>query len=82
LLRIRLELPVAEWHEFVDGQGVKAHYGWMRLTGLLLVGQRRRRRECLIDLGAGLSVFPEKAWREFEDEVDRLTAAANPSRSE
>jgi hypothetical protein len=73
LARIRLELPVTGWQEFVDGQGGRAHYGWIRFPGQLFVGRARLQRECVIDTGAALSVFSEQEWRQFEDEIEWLT---------
>ena len=44
-----------------------------RIKALLDIGKSGTvRHDCLVDIGAVLSVFPEKKWKSFEKEIDWL----------
>jgi hypothetical protein len=61
----------------IDPQGAAVSLPFLRLFTLIRIGGARtpRIRECLIDTGAPLSVFPEWEWRLFAAEVEWLAPA-------
>ena len=56
-----------------DGAGAPIELRFTRLSAMFRVGSELLARDGLIDTGSVLTVFPEKKWREFEDEIEWLT---------
>ena len=76
--RIKLYLLKGQPRSLVDQGGRQRIVHPERILGLLCVAPDTIRiRECLVDTGAPLSIFPERIWRDFEENIVWLTLRDN-----
>src|SRR5262245_40872734 len=77
MARIRLHVAQSlrtQPQEVVDAQGTRITLPFLRVFGLLRIGRGTRYvHDCIIDIGAPLTVFPRSHWQHFARDVEWLS---------
>jgi hypothetical protein len=68
--------------EVIDQQGVRIVLPFLRVNGVLRVGRRAHSPcDCIIDIGAPLTVIPRLHWRRFASDIEWLTTVPGSAQS-